>query len=81
VTINNRFGVLLAEKRAREKRNISFVEVARETGIHRKTLLAWANNSVSRFDAPVINALCSYFDCQPGALFEYVPDQVEPTGN
>jgi len=39
-----------------------------------KTLRAWANNAITRFDAPVMDALCQYFDIQPGRLFEYVPD-------
>ncbi len=68
MTISNRFGILLAEKIANEKRNISLSEVARETGIARKTLQSWANNNVSRFDAPVIEALCEYLECEPGNL-------------
>lgn len=74
VTVNNRFGEMLARKRAQEKRNIPLSEVAEQTGIPPKTLFAWANNTVTRFDAHVINALCQYFGIQPGELFEYVPD-------
>ena len=75
MAVNNHFGTLLAAKRAQEKRNISIAEVARESGVARITLQGWANNTVTRFDAPVINALCKYFDCQPGDLFEYVKDE------
>lgn len=78
VTVNNRFAVLLAEKRVKERRNISLQEVAKETGISRQTLYAWENNSVNRFDVPVINALCKYFGIEPGKLFEYVPDEAPP---
>ena len=70
--INNRFGILLAEKRMREKRRIAISEVAKETGVARQSLQAWENNTVSRFDVSVIDALCRYFDIQPGELFEYV---------
>ena len=77
VTVNNRFAVLLAEKRIKERRNISLQEVAEKTGISRQTLYAWENNKVNRFDVPVINALCQYFGIQPGELFEYVPDTDE----
>ena len=77
VTINNRFGVLLAEKQKEERRNIPLAEVSENTGISRRALYAWENNTVSRFDVPVINALCMYFDVQPGELFEYVPDSPE----
>ena len=72
--INNRFGILLAEKRVKERRNIPLSEVASDTGISRPTLQAWASNTVTRFDMPVINALCKYFGVQPGELFEYLPD-------
>ncbi|HEY3311208.1 MAG TPA: helix-turn-helix transcriptional regulator [Anaerolineales bacterium] len=75
LTINNRFAVLLAEKQIHERRNISLAEVSKETGIARKTLYAWENNAVSRFDVPVINALCKYFAVQPGELFEYLEDR------
>ncbi|MDP1547394.1 MAG: helix-turn-helix transcriptional regulator [Anaerolineales bacterium] len=78
VTINNRFAVLLAEKRVKERRNIPLAEVAEHTGISRQTLYAWENNSVSRFDVPVINALCQFFGIQPGELFQYIEDEQPP---
>ena len=77
MTVNNRFGVLLAEKSANEKRRISIAEVARSTGIDQRTLGKWANNTLTRFDAPVIDALCRYFDCQPGDLFTWSDDRPE----
>ena len=73
VPINNRFGVLLAEKRAKAKKNISLSEVAQETGVSRPTLVAWANNTVTRFDLPVIEALCQYFNVSLSDLLEYSP--------
>lgn len=75
VTVNNRFGILLAEKRIKERRNISLAEIADEIGIARKTLYAWSNNKVNRFDVPVIDALCQYFGVKPGELFEYIEDE------
>ena len=74
VTVNNRFGILLAEKQKDERRNIPLAEVAGKTGVSRRALYAWENNTVKRFDEPIINALCHYFGIQPGQLFEYVPD-------
>ena len=78
VAINNRFGILLAQKRGQEKRNIPLSEVSEATGLPPKTLFAWANNTVSRFDVHVINAICKYFGVQPGELFEYVEDPPAP---
>jgi transcriptional regulator with XRE-family HTH domain len=75
VPINNNFGVLLAQKRAKEKKNIPLSEVAAETGISRPTLVAWANNTVTRFDLPVIEALCQYFNVGLSGLLEYIPPE------
>lgn len=78
MTVNNRFAILLAEKRVKERRNISLQEIAEKTGVSRRALYAWENNRVNRFDVPVINALCQYFGIEPGELFQYVPDEVTP---
>ena len=61
--ITNRFRILLAEKETREQRRISLKEVQRQTGIAWGTLQSWANNKVTRFDTPVVVALCEYFEC------------------
>jgi transcriptional regulator with XRE-family HTH domain len=74
VAVNNRFAVLLAEKQIKERRNISLAEVAETAGVARKTLYAWENNTVTRFDVSVIDAICKYFGVKPGDLFEYVED-------
>ncbi len=73
--IDNRFGVLLAEKRAKEKRNIPLSEVSEKTGVTRPTLTAWSNNTVTRFDLAVIEALCEYFGVSLSDLLEYTPKQ------
>jgi DNA-binding Xre family transcriptional regulator len=61
--INNRLRLLLAEKAMREHRNIPLKQLQRETGIAWSTLNSWANNHVSRYDAPIIATLCGYFKC------------------
>ena len=75
MTVNNRFAVLLAEKRIKERRNISLQEVSKKTGVSRRALYAWENNRVNRFDVPVIDALCEYFGINPGELFHYIPNE------
>lgn len=72
MTVNNRFAVLLAEKRVKERRNISLQEVAEKTGVTRKTLCQWENNRVNRFDVSVIDALCTYFDIEAGELIQFI---------
>ena len=73
VPVNNKFGLLLAEKRMNEKRPIPLAEIAKDTKISRKTLYAWQNNVVDRFDVKVIEALCNYFGVPLSGLLEYVP--------
>lgn len=73
MTVVNRFGVLLAEKARKEKRRISIAEVSRDTGIGQRTLLQWAHDSITRYDAAVIEALCRYFNCEVGDLIQYEP--------
>lgn len=83
MTVNNRFAALLAEQRIKERRNISLQEVAEKTGISRKTLYAWENNTVTRFDLPVIAALCEYFNIDAGELIQFIreekPESEKPT--
>ena len=66
--VSNRFRLLLAEKETREKRHIPLKEVQRVTGMAWTTLQHWANNDVTRFDVPVIAALCEYLECEVGDL-------------
>ena len=69
--IKNNLRVLLAQKAAKEQRNISLNQVKEETGISWSTLQSWANNQVTRFDEPVIIALCDYLECNLADLLEY----------
>lgn len=75
MAINNRFGILLAEKIVAERRCIKMLDISRETGIPHKTLHAWKNNTVTRYDAHIMSALCEYFDIQPGKLLEKVSEE------
>jgi DNA-binding Xre family transcriptional regulator len=65
--IVNHFRILLAMKVDKQQQIIALMDVERETGIAWSTLNSWVNNQVTRYDAPVIQALCEYFDCQVGS--------------
>jgi len=71
----NRFKELLAVKERREKRKISQREVARETGLTKRTVDSYAKNSLTRYDAPIVLKLCNYLGCTPGDLL--VIEEVE----
>jgi putative transcriptional regulator len=67
--IRNRLLVLMAQKGTRRLKDVS-----EATGISPNALGRMADQRTTRFDAPVLGALCAYFGCQPGDLLEYVPD-------
>lgn len=64
----------LDEKCFREKRRITLNEVAEATGISRATLTRVANQPGYNCNTDTTNALCRYFQCTPGELLSYIPD-------
>ena len=69
--VYNRFKVLLAEKEIKDNKKISYEEIKVSTGIAASTLSAWATNSVKRYDADTIVAMCDYFECDVANLIVY----------
>lgn len=67
-TLKNRFLYLMTEKERQLGRNISYTEIAKATGVSVGVISRWANNEVDRFDRPIIEKLCDYFDCDLGDL-------------
>jgi len=63
-----RFRQLLEEKAFRERRRIALDEVIADTGISRATLNRISNVPGYNANLEAIDALCAYFDCQPGDL-------------
>lgn len=61
--LHNRFRELLLQKGANEKRYISQRQAADEMGIARGTVDRYANNDVTRYDEPIVLAMCEYLDC------------------
>ena len=47
----------------------------RQNGINPKVVNALKNNA--NVNMSTINQLCKLFDCQPGDILEYVPDEEE----
>jgi putative transcriptional regulator len=70
-TIRLRIRELLAEREAHEKRRIRLGEIAKATGIATSTLSGLINGRSDRLSLKTLGALCRYFRCVPGSLFEY----------
>ena len=72
--IQCRLRELIAAKARRERRRITYRNIAAETGIDKSTLSRLANDRADRVALSTIERLCAYFQCQPGDLFIYVAD-------
>lgn len=66
---------LLSHRQLREKRKISYREIARATGLPPSTISRMARDEVTRFDAETLSALCAYFECELGELLIYQQDE------
>ena len=51
---------------------ISYEELAERTGLGKATVNRWANSDV---DMHVLNALCEFFNVQPGDMLAYRPEE------
>lgn len=76
-TIVLRFQKLLDKKQETVGRSLTLQDVAYETRLAYGTVNKWAKGQVSRFDSETLATFCDYFECQPGDLLDYVPDDQE----
>lgn len=72
--IQNRLTELAAIKARQENRTISYRDIAQETGIALGTVSSWANNRITRYDAPVLLALCEWLGCSISDLLIITDD-------
>jgi DNA-binding Xre family transcriptional regulator len=66
--VRNRLFLLLNEKERQLGRSITQTELAEELHVTNSIISRWMRNKVERFDAPMIEKLCAYFNCQVGDL-------------
>ena len=62
----------LDKKSFAERRRITLKEVSERTGISNATLSRIANIPGYNTNTDTINALCSYFGCEPADLLEFI---------
>ena len=55
-------------------RKVKIADVARETGMHRNTVMLLYRETAARIDLEAIDQLCAYFNVPVGELLEFVPD-------
>lgn len=65
------------QKEIERGKRITVTEVSREIGLHRDTIQKLLDDATGRYDKPVLDALCRYFDVPPGPVpfLVYEPDE------
>jgi putative transcriptional regulator len=71
MAIKNRLKILIAEKEVKENRKLTLRTISQEAGVSTNSLTAYTNQNVDRFDAPVLEAFCKYFNCGIGDILFY----------
>lgn len=56
------------------KRNISQLQLVKLTGIRQPTISAMCLDKAKYISLDGVSEICRVLDCQPGDLFEYIPD-------
>lgn len=64
-----RLDVLLAEKKVKS------IDLAEKLGLTPVAVSRMKTGKIKAVRLETMNALCRVFDCQPGDIFEYVPDE------
>lgn len=73
--LRTRFLILLTQKEQREGRRIRNTEIVEATGVSLPTVHRWLRDEVTRFEKPVLESFCAYFDCDVGDLLFIDPDE------
>ena len=69
--IKKRFSILLGIKK------MDRGDVAKITGINRKTLYNIYHDKSKGIEFETLNKLCFALDCTPNDLFRYIPDEIK----
>lgn len=59
------------------RRKMSVTELSEKLGITMANVSILKNGKAKAVKVETLNKLCAALDCQPGDLFEYVPDETE----
>lgn len=59
------------------KQKMSVTELSEKLGITMANVSILKNGKAKAVKVETLNKLCAALDCQPGDLFEYVPDETE----
>ncbi len=74
MAVKFRLKSLIERKEIEENRRITYRDIASEAGVSTNTLTQMAKQNMAQIGLVTINKLCKYFDCQPGDLLIFIPD-------
>ena len=63
--------IKLTLDKALEKNNISRYELAKRTGVRYQTIDKYYKNRIKRYDADVLNNICTVLNCDIKDILEY----------
>lgn len=62
------------ERVRRGKQPLTIRRIAEITGISTGSLTGLSTNRVTRYDSVTLQKLCRFFNCTPGDILEYIPE-------
>ncbi|MDZ4763655.1 MAG: helix-turn-helix transcriptional regulator [Chloroflexota bacterium] len=77
--LKNRLLILIQEQECKQNRRIKLKDLAEFVDVTNHTITSWIRNDVRKYEAHIVEGLCSYFNCDVGDLlyFEYVEVDVD----
>ncbi|MBC7813250.1 MAG: helix-turn-helix transcriptional regulator [Burkholderiales bacterium] len=78
--LKNRLLELIQARERRENRKIPMTEIAAEIDVSERTVKRWIENSIGKFEAPIIENICRVFDCDLSDLLYIEPVSSETKG-
>ena len=79
MAVRSKLKLLIAERNVERMRSnqptLTLRQLAQETGLALSTINWLTTPRANRIDFRTLNALCRYFDVQPGDILEYIPDE------
>ena len=61
-----------------KRKGMTQKELVETTGVRQPTLSAISMGKIKLIPVSAMDRICAALDCQPGDLFEYIPDEKPP---
>lgn len=69
----NKFQTLLRQRRAKEDREITLIEISEKTGVSRDTLSRYFGQKITQYNSDTVEKLCRYFKVEVGEFLYLDP--------